>query len=94
LEITDWYAAAVVAGLEQSCPSFVPVAPPSEAPTSPPSPRTSLMTAATCVSLETGSVPSQEAVQPPSARMKDSRKAFSPVAAITWPRSGAAESSV
>ena len=53
------------------------------------------MTAATWVSAETGAVPSQAGAQElPLARMKAMSNAFCPVADITWPRSGASESSV
>ena len=53
------------------------------------------MTAATCVSLETGSVPfhAGEQLLPLSARMKAMSNAFAPVADMTVPRSGASESS-
>ena len=52
------------------------------------------MTAATCVSPDTGSVPFHAGAQPPpSARMKAMSNAFWPVADMTVPRSGAAESS-
>ena len=79
----------------QTWPSLVPLYPPAETITSPPSERTSLMTLATWVSEETGSVPSQAgAHELPSARMNAISNAFCPVAAITVPRSGALESSV
>ena len=49
------------------------------------------MTAATCVSPDTGSVPFQAGVQPPlPARMNAMSNALAPVAAMTGPRSGPA----
>src|SRR5579859_3199066 len=90
LLITCWYAAAVDCGSPQVWPSLVPPYPPAETDTSPPAPRTVLMSEATAPSEPNGVVPSHVGLHPPplGARMNASSNAFCPVAAITWLRSG------